>query len=297
MRGESKLEPCNHTKLMNYIIGMCKNHEDWICVLKNLGYTPTIIEQRFRTTSGDTVKPDIIVTSNKLVHSIVFECKGGITVDPDQLRRYNTLTEEDLRWVDVFSFDDFHFDVCIVDIQKNHLTILSHVDNKFPMITFGDEEVFKTGEFDEKKLEKVFQNPISVKGKVPPLYYYPFCEEDENAYIIPFIMRGLVSIAIKKAKGGSSVFDNELITKDEIIELVFNPVFKTLSKKQQGHLKKKITDIMHLLLSMEETKDALGLIEGRKGYKISNQLEKLRTEADKLIKKYETQQFLTDMLF
>ena len=31
-------------------------------------------------------------------------------------------------------------------------------------------------------MNKVFENPISLKEKIPPLSYYPFCEEDEKAY-------------------------------------------------------------------------------------------------------------------
>jgi len=279
---------------MNYVIGMCKNHKDWICVLNNLGYDISIIEQRIRTSSGEAIKPDIIVTSNKLLHSLVFECKGGITVDTEQLRRYGTLTENDFRWVNIYTFDHFHFDVCIADIQKNHSAVVVHVKNQFPIITFGNEEVFKTGKFDEKKLDTVFENPISLKGKIPPLSYYPFCEEDEKAYIIPFVMRGLVSIAVKKAKGGSSVLERELITRDDIIEKVFNPVFKTLSRTHQRQLKEKIKKVIHLLLSREETKEALGIIESRAGYKISNALGKLMKETEKVAKQFETQQFLTD---
>jgi len=279
---------------MNYLIGMCKKHKDWVCVLNDLGYDLSIIEQRIRTSSGEAVKPDIIFTSNKLIHSLVFECKGGITVDTEQLRRYGTLTENDFRWVNIYTFDNFHFDVCIVDIQKNHSSVLFHVKNQFPMITFGDKKMFKTGEFKENELNKIYQTPITLKGKIPPLSYYPFSEEDEKAYIIPFVMRGLVSIAVKKAKGGSSVFERELITRDEIMEKVFNPVFKTLSRTHQRQLKEKIKEVMHLLLSREETKEALGIIEGRAGYKISNALGKLMKEAEKVAKQFETQQFLTD---
>lgn len=288
------MKPSNHTRLMNYIIGMCKTHNDWIPILNNLGYDPSIIEQRIRTSSGETVKPDIIVTSNKLIHSLVFECKGGTTVDGEQIRRYGTLTENDLRWVDVYTFDNFHFDVCIADIEKNHSAILPHINNIFPIITFGDKKLFKTGEFGEKMVNQALQKPISLKGKIPPLFYYPFSEEDEKSYIIPFVMRGLVSIAIKKAKGGTSVFDRELITRDEIVEKVFNPVFKTLSIKQQGLLKKKIREVMSLVLSREESKEALGIIEGRKGYKITAQLGKLIQEAEKIMKEFKTQQFITN---
>lgn len=80
----------------------------------------------------------------------------------------------------------------------------------------------------------------------------------------------------------------------EIIEKVFNPIYKTLAKKHQGQLKEKIKEVIHLTLSRVETKEALGIIEGRAGYKISNPLGKLIQEAKKVIKQFETQQFLPD---
>jgi len=75
---------------------------------------------------------------------------------------------------------------------------------------------------------------------------------------------------------------------------VFNPVFKTLGRKHQGQLKEKIKEVMHLILSREETREALGIIEGRAGYKISNPLGKLIQKAETVVKQFETQHFLPD---
>lgn len=280
---------------MNYIIGMCKKHENWIQILRDLGYDPSVIEQRIRTSSGDTIRPDIVITSNKLLHSLVFECKGGITVDPDQFERYGTLTKEDLmRWISVYTFHNFNFDVCIADLRKNHPAIFPYAVNKFPMITFGNDEILKTGKFSNKRIDKALEKPISIEEKIPPLFYYPFCEEDETSYVIPFIMRGLVSVAIKKTKGGAGIPDKELVQKEEIVEEVFSRVFNILSTKQQGRLKKMITEILNIILSDEETKESLGIIEFRGGYKITNQLTKLQKEAEKIIDKYKTQKFITN---
>jgi len=279
---------------MNYIIGMCKKHENWITILRDLGYDPSIIEQRIRTSSGDTITPDLIVTSNKLIHSLVFECKGGMTVDPDQFERYETLTNDDLRWINVYTFNDFHFDVCVADVQKYHPAILPYVVDKFPVITFGKDEIFKTGDFSDKKINKAFDEPIPIEDKIPPLLYYPFCERDETSYIIPFVMRGLVSVAVKKTKGGAGVPDKELIKKEEIVEEVFSRVFNILSTKQKGRLKKKIGEILNIILSDEEMKEPLGIIETRGGYRITPQLAKLQQEAEKIINRYKTQQFITE---
>jgi len=294
--GETNLEPCNHTKLMNYIIGMCKKHKDWVSVLADLGYEPNILEQRIRTSSDETVKPDIVTTSNKLLHFLVLECKGGITIEEDQLRRYATLTKDNLcRWVDVFAPNDFNLDVCLSDLEENHHFIMRRAKG-FPIITFGKDEITKTGKFNEIKLNSAFQDPISLKGKIPPLLYYPFCEDDKNAYIAPFVIRGLVSIAFKKSKGGPSVLDEGVITNDEIIRRVFNPIFDLLSNQHRKSLKERIKEVIRWVLAIEGMKEALGLIEQQAGYKTSRPLEKLVREAEIFIAHLQTQRPLIDFM-
>ena len=293
---KKKLEPCNHTKLMNYIIGMCKKHKDWITVLADLGYSPELVEQKIRTSSEDIVKPDIIVTSTKLVHSLVFECKGGITIDQNQIKRYSALEKTNLlRWVGhaspMFTPDNFRFDVGISDLEENHPFVVAEVRD-LPIITFGASKVVKSGEFRSSELNAAFKNPISLSGKVPPLSYYPFCEEDKDPYIATFVIRGLLAIAIKKAKGGPTAFDESLITRDEILKSLFNPIIDALAKEHQGRLKERIKEIIRWVMAKEEMKEAFGTIEQQAGYKISRPLEKLANEASKFIENLETQQSL-----
>jgi len=281
---------------MNYIIGMCKRHKDWICLLNDLGYEPQIIEQQIRTSTDEVVKPDVIVTSNRLIHSLVFECKGGTTIDTDQLRRYSTLAVDNLlRWVTTFTSTDFHFDVCISDLQENHL-FLATISKHFPMITFGKHKLFRTGEFKEGTLNDAFSKPIDLVGKIPPLSYYPFSEDDVNTYIAPFVIRGLVSVAVKKAKGGPSALEESLVTRDELLRLIFNPVFDALSKQHQGRLRGKIREVVRWVLAREEMEEALGVIESRAGMTIRQPLEKLVREAQRLIEQLETQKPLIDFM-
>ncbi len=281
---------------MNYIIGMCKKHKSWITVLADLGYSPELVEQKIRTSSEDIVKPDIIVTSTKLVHSIVFECKGGITIDQSQIERYATLEKSNLlRWVGhanpMFTPSTFRFDVSISDFEENHPSVVAAVRD-LPIITFGTSEVIKSGQFKSSELNAAFNTPIDLSGKVPPLFYYPFCEEDKDTYIAPFVIRGLLAIAIKKAKGGPSVFEESLITRDEILKSLFNPIIDALAKEHQGRLKERIKEVIHWVMAKEEMKEAFGTIEQQAGYKINRPLDKLAREAGKLIEELETQKSL-----
>jgi len=281
---------------MNYIIGMCKKHKDWISILADLGYEPQVIEQQIRTASDEIVKPDIITASNKLLHAIVFECKGGTTLDLHQLNRYSALTSDDLRrWVTVFAPKDLGFDLCISDLAENH-ALIAQMNKDFPMITFSVDKVFKTGRFKEGKLNDTFREPISLKGRIPPLLYYPFCEEDEDTYIALFVMRGLISIAVKNAKGGPSAFDDNVIALETLIQWIFNPVFEALSKDHQRRLREKIKENIHGIMAREDMKEALEIIERQAAVKIARPLEKFTKEAGKYIAFLETQRPLSEFM-
>lgn len=88
--------PTNHTRLINYIIGFCKEDPLWVCPLKKLKYKPQIFEQAINLSDGTKVTPDIILSSNRLAHILVCECKGGSTVNMQQTTRYERLTAMDL---------------------------------------------------------------------------------------------------------------------------------------------------------------------------------------------------------
>lgn len=76
-----------HTRLINYVIGFCKKNTGWIQPLEEEGYKVQLIEQTISTEQGNKVKPDVIAASNKLLNSLVFECKGGVTLEQDQIER------------------------------------------------------------------------------------------------------------------------------------------------------------------------------------------------------------------
>jgi hypothetical protein len=284
-----ELQPSNHTKLANYLIGMCKKSESWITILADLGYNAEIIEQKINTSSGDTVKPDLVATSNRLVHSMVFECKGGIAIDVDQLRRYSSLTPENLlRWISVFDRANLQFDVCICDLAENH-SYIKVVNQHFPMLTFSSEELIKERDFKREKLNEAFKEPISLKGKIPPLLYYPFSEEDTDSYIAVFVIRALLSIAIKSIKGGPDVFEDKIISFDEVVAHNFNHVWKALSLEHRRSLKEKIREVIKRLLAKEDVKEALGIIQQRQGYKITGSLDQFKKAAEDLIAELQSQ--------
>ena len=291
-----QLQPSNHTKLMNYVIGMCKKDAHWVTILSDLGYEAQIIEQRINTSTGQVVKPDIIAVSNKLIHSMVFECKGGTMIDVNQLKRYSTLTVDNLlRWIDVFDRNNLKFDVCIGDLKENHTSIVM-INDLFPMLTFDSQQLFKTRDFTRQKLNDAFREPISLKDKVPPLSYYPFSEEDDDAYIALHVIRALMDIALKNIKGNPTVSEEKLISCDDIVAQRFNHVWNALSQEHKENLKRKIREIIRRLMAREELKEALAIIQQKQGYKINQNLKQFKKEAEEFIEELQSQKPLADFI-
>jgi hypothetical protein len=280
---------------MNYFIGMCKNHKEWITILSDLGYQVELVEQRVRTATDKISHPDVVARSNNLAHFLVCDCKGGITIEEDQINRYSTLTPQSfVNFTDPFQ-REFTLDVCITDIEENHFFIAPQAKG-FPILTFGKNNLFKTGSFKQKDLELAFKDPKNIEGLSPPLSYYPFSIEDTNAYIAPYVIRGLVVIATKNAKGGASFADENVITQDEIIAQVFNSVYEALSTSIRRQLKDKIRMVLSWVLKDARMRETLELIEHPESVKVSRQLDKLCKASKEFIADLEAKKILDDFL-
>jgi hypothetical protein len=261
-----------------------------------LGYEAEIIEQRITTSTGDSVKPDVVSVSNRLIHSIVFEVKGGMTINSDQLKRYSSLTSENLlRWVSIFDRAHHEFDVCICDLAENHPYIRT-INQNFPTLTFSSSEIIKEHEFKRVKLNEILDRPISLVSKTPPLLYYPFSEEDDDSYIALYVVQGLLSIAMKNMKGGPSVFAESIISCDEITAQQFHHVWKALSQEHRTKLKETIREVIKRIMAREDLKETLGLIEQKKGYKIQRNLEQFKKGVENFIAELQSQVPLTDFI-
>ena len=226
--------PNDHTRLINYIIGFCKEDPLWVCPLKKLKYKPQIIEQTISLSDGTKVTPDIVLSSNRLAHILVCECKGGSTVSMEQATRYKKLTTSDLsRWVRLPTGEMSH-DVCYVMFETN----MNSAPNTFPVLTFSDH-VKKHGEkFGQHDLETVFSQAIHIGNLQPTLSYYPFSANDDMYDITAYVLRAVVSLVQQNCMPSE---DTKQL--DEILKKSHN-MYKLLSQKHKNELKKKINDVI-----------------------------------------------------
>ena len=182
--------------------------------------------------------PDIIAVSNKHTHSLIFDCKGGINIDDDQIYRYKTLKKEDIiNWIDIYTRDQLKLDVCIAGFENNHSKIVTQVDG-FPVISFGDDKIIKDNFFKTDALNIAFRDPISLENMLPPMNYYPFSDTDDMCVIIPHLIRGLVSMATEKGRAGPEVLSQEILDVEEILQRI-HKMWPSLSQEHKNSLRKK----------------------------------------------------------
>jgi hypothetical protein len=109
-------------------------------------------------------------------------------------------------------------------------------------------------------------------------------------------MQGLLQVAIKKGKGGPSVFDEELITREDIMKYIFNPVLPALPSEHQGVLRERIKQVIRWIMQNEEMRNAFGSIEKQGGYRLKRPLDRLQSVTQKFLANLETQSKLDPYL-
>ena len=234
-----------HTQLINYAIALCKGHKDGFSALKGLGYDVQLIEQKITTSEGEDVKPDLVKVSKKLQHAIVFECKSG-SKDEQQMKRYEGLREEDLRrWVTItHSSQPLKFDVCIVNFDTNYSNFVTIT--KFPILTYGTQTISKSNKFSLKDLDDIFSTPIPIDRTKIPLNYYPFSDLDSDSVIIGRLLRQLVSMVIKRSRGGTNTLDANLFPVEDIV-VSLHPYWDALSLEHRNRLTNRIRILLRRL--------------------------------------------------
>jgi hypothetical protein len=278
---------------MNYVIGLCRHDAGWPSSLAELGYEVQVIEQTIGTARGDRVKPDIIAASNKHLHALVLECKGGASIDKQQVDRYSGPNADDLtRWVTVYSPSQLQFDVGFPIFQYNEKALLEPT-YPYPLIAFGRNAIDKIRNFSREALNVIF--PIGLDGMTPPLNYYPFSDQDKDAVIVPRVLRMIVQVALANARGGASSLDQTIYTEDVVSQM--HPYWNALSTEHRNALVERIKKIVkHLLDSQPTLRMSLEELEGKSGYKTLAPLKTLRKTAEEIAIKMETQETITKYL-
>ena len=189
-----------HTRLVNRVIGLCKDAACRPGVLHDLGYAAQLIEQSISLRkSSQKITPDVVAVSNKLLHAIVIDCKGGTNIDLDQDRRYESLESRDLTYhVTVHDPNQLTHVACYADEVANHKSLEPHT--RLPFITFGPEEVGGKRDFGRTEVNDKLRKGVSLKDMLEPTGYYPFSPDDEDSSVIPHVLTGLLAYLVEGAR-------------------------------------------------------------------------------------------------
>lgn len=272
-----------HTRLINMFMGLCADTGHWPNVLAKLGYKVQLIEQSVSMQSAEKVVPDVVSVSNKRVHAIVAECKGGNSIDPKQDGRYRQLTPGDLlHHVTVHDRNRFGHTVCYVDTSNNHDSLKR--DTKFPFITFSRDCITVDRSLGRDDLGGGLDR-IPLKGAREPTYLYPFSQQDKDYVVIPYVLRGLITHVFRSPEEQFKIDDPA--TLEEILKITHKHADR-ISAKHRKELATRVGKILKLLLQQNpDLQSQVSKLETT-GHHVST-LQSLRKTCDELIARYETQ--------
>jgi len=287
MRGLSE-----HTMLMNAMIGLCVPTHDWPHPLKDLGFSVDSIEPVLATKDGKKVNPDLILTSNRLTHALVVECKGGYEIDKyrkkesdDQARRYSKISNNLLAHrVSIYDPRRLTHDVTYVTNDEIAEFIKEY---GYPILVFERDKLYKINSFNKEVLNSKFSSEISIKGP-PPTHFFPFNDNDDPSLIALYVFQKLVKFALK-TRDDSLEFDENMILKS-----IFGAYWKNIHETKKKKLRKKVRGILNEYSKNKELKGYLEKVKDRKNWRVTKSLEAFRKGCQKIIETLEKQRKINE---
>jgi len=277
------MRPSNHTLLMNMVIGLCKKTPGWPSILKDLGYDVDWIEPRLINSEGKRVVPDLMLTSNRLLHSLIVECKGGKTLDMDQ---FNRLTKLDVNSIvdraSVYDVSKLKMDICFTSFEEHLEDIVKIVKDTFPILVFSNNNLNKEGAFKLEDLNRVLSDGISLEGKAPPTSYIPFTDEDDISIIAMYVLQELVAKALKSSKDDVLEFDAE-----KLLNSIF-PVWSKFDEGAKKRLRNKVNKVIREIILKKLHGKYLEKLKDSPIW-VAKTLDPFREECEKLLRYLETQ--------
>lgn len=288
------MNPKSHTRLISYIIGLCRKHVLWPSTLAELGYDVQIIEQRIRTAKGDVVKPDIILATNKTPsHVLLVECKSGNSLDQAQMRKYSDVNTLSFKPFVTVRWDNLTFETSLVDSSENHDQIVRQ-NNGLPIITFEEKQISKTGSFQRRPLDQAFEKPISIEGMKPPLHYYPFSDDEDPRVVARYVLRALISLSSRR--GGALTLDRTILTHDSMLESVHD-CWKLLSDSHKANLRNRIREtVQYLFDNFPKLKEQLEELNSKSGVRITATLQSLQRTCTEIMTELEQRTTMLDFV-
>ena len=198
----------DHTLQINAWIGLCQLDSTFPDALRNLGYTVDIIDPSF-VHEGDSVNPDLILTSRAHNHSIIIDCKSYF-IKEEQNQKYESIhhSPEFLLTRGIVSAADAteDFDAEFAYSSFEDLAENPHLpENDFAVVQYDEDanqyiiRTLDNYEFNLVDLQDEF--PIFTNTRRLPTDYFPFdvgTGDDDYRQFTISILQSTVHVALEQ---------------------------------------------------------------------------------------------------
>lgn len=236
-----------HRALVNGIIGLVEGAHQWPRTLRDYGFEVVRVETEFINSAGETVRPDVITSSRKFNHSLVFDLKSG-TVEERSLVKLGNIDADDLTFKvgvpftdkDTHSFDPII--ACFEDNLPGVLSAISDSNQDFAVLCFYPDAMrLVRGELGLPRLSKEVTGGVPLDLSVVPLSFLPFNGNSPPKDIVPHLCQALVSLLVNGCPGFSL---------PQICE-ASNPMWRRLSGDDRQILLKRTRQLVDRLSEVE----------------------------------------------
>ena len=206
--------------------------------LHALGYIPEGVEIGFNNSEDRPVRPDLIIASAQLHHTVVFEWKSGPNTEADQLQRYSRIAPNDLIGKALVHLNKCAtHDVAIIGPNEHRERLQIGVVNggyPFPVLVVspGRLEAILNA-FVSNDTDAVFR-PLNVNWETIPTGFFPL---DADSELWEYAEQIIPAVLEEMFKGAPRIVQNELAKK--II-----PLWDRMRPDYKGLVKRKIQQVM-----------------------------------------------------
>lgn len=250
----------NNLKLINAIIAMCRIDNKWPHYFYDMGYGVKWIEYPFTCHTGETVVPDLAITSDIQNNCILFESKSGNNIENEQAKRYMKVEPEDVvskLHVDTKGGKKPSADISYLCFSESTLNIVKQLDRlsaKFPVLEMSTDSIrLVNNSFSVDQLNQDLSKGITIDRNKIPMGYFPFDKESSNSEIAPYVVRTLVAFARQ---------NKPHFTSDEITRDIIGSLWEQFGDRKKRDLINKVSSI----LGKAKVKELRGFLKKAEGY-------------------------------
>lgn len=190
---------------MNAWIALTRLDPTFSHTFLDLEYACDIIEPPLFV-DGHDLQPDIVLTSPRLDHSIVVDCKSN-TIDHEQLDRYLSLEDREDVLIEQGAMDEVPAEDLEAELCLSSLSDISteETPDEFALVHFehSPSSEFVVWNLDDYKFDlDELREQFPINGEPSqqiPVSYYPYdIHEEDREMFITHVLRLVISLVVKQ---------------------------------------------------------------------------------------------------